>query len=168
MKEFHTDLPCKFCKKGFPKTQIIPHMAKCDERPAECKFCHLNVSLKEKSEHEYLCGSKTEYCANCKKYITLKTMQMHQDYECFPEETYLSNHMNVEKIPVIMNRRQSKQGKIATAMNLLKEKEKEKNVHQDLAEQIANLEKKEIPPPKKVTEKNFQKVLLKKKLSEKF
>lgn len=147
MQENHVDAPCKFCNKGFPKQEVISHMAKCEEKPSECKFCHLQITFKEKKDHEYVCGSKTEYCSNCKKYIPVKDFEAHLDIQCYPDDTYLSNHLNVEIIPKIMNKRNSKLGKIAEAKKLGilgSQKESEdnnKNIHNDLAKKIEALEK---------------------------
>lgn len=116
--EFHSEIACKHCKKSFKKDILAEHMIKCDQKEIECKYCLLNVTIRDKRDHEYACGAKTEICLNCKKYVALKDFEKHESYQCFPDEILLANQIDINKIPVIPNKKNTKLKKIALANNL--------------------------------------------------
>jgi hypothetical protein len=164
IQEFHTDLACQHCKGKFPKLELHEHQEGCVERLSECKFCHLQISVKDKSDHESHCGAKTEYCWDCKKYIPIKDYEEHVERaDCYPDEPYLNQHLNVDQIPKVMKKKKQQAGRIAESIKLglisnnkspqiankdeklnekLSEKVEEKrDLHNDLAKKIESLSK---------------------------
>jgi hypothetical protein len=153
VNEKHVDVTCEFCQGKFPKQEIKTHTANCVERQVECKFCALGISFKDRKEHETICGAKTEYCPSCKKYIPIKNYEYHIESGCYPDDIYLSNHLNVDRIKkkngVNVKPGQGKQ-------NIAKDQSHPKDVHKELKAKIDSLmkEQKELernkPLPKHI------------------
>lgn len=150
----HALVVCTHCRFEFSKNNIESHQANCTSRPAECSFCLLNISYKDKFDHEYICGSKTELCVECKKYIQIKNYDSHKAEGCYPEDIYLNQHINVDAIPILVNKKKTKIGNITNAVKIGLIN---KNPHKELDNKIKELEKldvkKEIVQGK---EKNIQ------------
>lgn len=150
MKENHREITCKFCHRKFPQNLIELHFLNCEEQPAECKYCSFHLLLRDKKEHEYICGAKTEYCQNCRKFIPIKDYDAHSVTSCYPEETFLHHHIDVNNIPVITKNKKPR-GSIrdAAKFGLLNDNKKshdekkleikERDVHKELGDKIEEL-----------------------------
>lgn len=77
IKEAHTDVNCKFCKKAFNKKKLEDHQKVCNYKPTPCKYCEMEIVRNDLIDHENICGAKTEICSICRKPIMIKELDDH-------------------------------------------------------------------------------------------
>ena len=79
-EEFHSEVPCSYCKEVFERWKLETHP--CKRAPKNCPYCENTFPADEFRDHIIMCGSKTEECTKCKQYIQRTQWLIHEQSTC--------------------------------------------------------------------------------------
>ena len=171
IKDAHTDVNCKYCRKGFNKKKLVDHEKTCNAKLKTCRFCEMEISGYDIKDHEKTCGSKTETCSICKSQVMIIEFEDHT-LSCSAKESNRLKNDQIAKEKIredkIRRDREEEKKRIEEIQRNERriEEEKRKNKEEKINEEIkkkAAEDKKRMEEKKedkrKLEEENRRKVL---------